>query len=126
MLLVSKGDVVRLSEAADFMPYAVVPKGERGTVVWIDREQGRADIKLHNEFPGLKAYENCVWAAPDAPLPFKVVRKASTAKLIRDVKGVIARAVGAALLMGTGVLVAGASSVDEQLIAWIEALIGFY
>lgn len=62
------GTRIELTADADFMPYAMPRKGERGTVV--TSEPGFTEIKLDREHTGLAMYGNKIWLTDLAP-PFE-------------------------------------------------------
>lgn len=53
------GDRVELLAEANFLPYATIPKGARGTVV--QEGFGMTDVKLDTHHPGLSTFDNCIW-----------------------------------------------------------------
>lgn len=73
------GDRVEITGEIDLLPYTIVQKGERGTVVYVSDNQTLIELDTHHHFKhadwhGLGHHENCMWVIPDDPTVDETLR----------------------------------------------------
>jgi hypothetical protein len=90
----SVGQRIELTRDADFAPYAIVRRGERGTVVYTDEQL--TEVLLDNEHDGLADYDNKIWTTHGHPLEYRKLFS------LRQYRKTFASAAALVLLMGSG------------------------